>query len=260
MKSEGSFSGAGLFAHLPQVFGRALDFVLPPTCFGCAVEVEEQGGLCPSCWSGLHFISNPYCKSCGFPFAHDMPDGVLCASCHSDAPGFDGARAALAYNAESRPLVLAFKHGGRSEGLKTMAKWLKAATSDFLDEVDLIIPVPLHGMKLFRRKFNQSAWLADALSAECGIPSDSFILKRVKNTRTQGGLSRHQREKNVRAAFRVAEDALDRVKGRQILLVDDVLTTGATVENCTKALKKAGADIVYIGTLARVVEPLRRKK
>lgn len=252
MKSEAAFSPTLLFKG-------ALDFLLPPLCFGCAKEVEVQGGLCPTCWSGLNFITHPLCISCGFPFSHDMPKGVLCASCHQKEPRFEGARAAIAYNNDSRPLVLSFKHGGRTEGLKTMAKWLAGAAAEFMGDVDIIVPVPLHGARLFSRKFNQSALLAGALSDISGVPTDPFILKRVKNTRTQGGLTRVQREKNVRAAFKVDPKHSAFVTGKTVILIDDVFTTGATVDNCTLALQKAGAKEVYVLTLARVVEPLKKK-
>ena len=252
MKSEAAFS-------VRPLFRGALDFLLPPLCFGCAGEVEAQGGLCPTCWAGLNFITQPQCISCGFPFSHDMPEGVLCASCHQHKPRFEGARSAIAYNQESRPIVLSFKHGGRTEGLSTMAKWLARAAADFISEVDVIIPVPLHGLRLFTRKFNQSALLADALSELTGIAANPFILKRTKNTKTQGGLNRAQREKNVRAAFRVEDKAKINLKAKTALLIDDVFTTGATVDNCTLALQKAGAKTVYVLTLARVVEPLKKK-
>lgn len=252
MKSEGAFS-------VRPLFSGALDFLLPPLCFGCAGEVEVQGGLCPPCWAGLNFITRPYCVSCGFPFSHDMPEGVLCASCHQQKPRFEAARSAFAYNHDSRPIVLSFKHGGRTEGLSTMAKWLAQASAEFIKEVDVIIPVPLHGLRLLSRKFNQSALLADALSGLSGVPANPFILKRVKNTKTQGGLTRAQREKNVRAAFAVDEKAKINLKGKTALLIDDVFTTGATVDNCTLALQKAGAKTIYVLTLARVVEPLKKK-
>ncbi|MEE8295392.1 MAG: ComF family protein [Sphingomonadales bacterium] len=252
MKSEAAFSVGPLFRG-------ALDFLLPPLCFGCGQEVEVQGGLCPPCWAGLNFITEPYCSSCGFPFSHDMPEGVLCASCHQQKPRFKSARSAIAYNQDSRPIVLSFKYGGRTEGLETMSKWLAQAASDFISEVDIIIPVPLHGRRLFSRKFNQSALLAGALETLTAIPANPFILKRTKNTRTQGGLNRRQREKNVSKAFAVDKKDKILLKGKTVLLIDDVFTTGATVDNCTKALQKAGAKTIYVLTLARVVEPMRKK-
>ncbi len=244
---------------LPAVFGRALDFLLPPLCFGCAEEVEVQGGLCPACWSELRFITPPFCASCGLPFAHDMPEGVLCASCHVKKPRFNAARAAIAYDRESRPLVLAFKHGGRTEGLSTMARWLKGAAGEFLDSVDVIVPVPIHRRRLLKRTFNQSALLARALSGLTGIETDPFILERIKNTKSQGGLTRLQRERNVRAAFRPGPGRETKIKDKTVLLVDDVLTTGATVENCALALQKAKPRAIYVLTLARVVEPGKSK-
>jgi len=238
------------------ILQKGLDFVLPPLCFGCREAVETQGGLCVSCWSTLKFITQPQCGLCGFPFPHEMPKGVLCGACHQKKPTYDRALAVLAYNLASRPLILSFKHGERTEGLKTMAGWLKTTAEDLLKVTDLIIPVPLHPRRLWLRRYNQSALLALALGEASGKAVDVMGLARRKNTRSQGGLNRTQRRKNVYAAFKVPDKHKSQIKGKSILLIDDVLTTGATAENCAKALKKAGADNVFALTLARVVEPL----
>jgi len=237
---------------------KGLDFLLPPLCFSCRAPVEVQGGLCARCWSGLRFITKPYCTSCGFPFAHEMPAGLVCGSCHSYPPVFARARAAVGYDIGSRPVILSFKHGERTEGLATLAGWLKNAGGDLLEECDVIIPVPLHPRRLFKRRFNQSALLARALGETTGKAVDVFSLKRKKNTRSQGGLNARQRRQNVRAAFMVPRDKRPAIKGQRVLLIDDVMTTGATAENCTRALNAAGAEKVLVLTLARVVEPLRK--
>lgn len=260
MKSEPANWQTPFLAPVLGALRRGLDFVLPPLCFGCGAEVETQGGLCGECWGSLHFITDPLCTACGFPFPHEMPKGVLCGSCQKDHPRFEAARAALAYGASSRPLVLAFKHSEQTQGLKTMGRWLKTAAGDFLNEADVIVPVPLHPRRLFARKFNQSALLASALAGTAGKPFDPFSLTRVKHTRSQGGLTRGQRVSNVRAAFRVPKQRANHIDGKNVLLVDDVLTTGATAENCTLALKRAGAEKVFVVTLARVVEPLKKTR
>ena len=259
MKSEPAIWENRLLRPLKAAGLKGLDFILPPLCFGCSAHVETQGGLCAQCWSGLKFITDPMCTACGFPFPHEMPAGVLCAGCSKHLPNYQKARAALGYDDGSRRLVLAFKHGDKSQGLKTMGKWLHRAGEDLVTEADVIMPVPLHPIRLRRRKFNQAALLARALHMETGVPVDLFSLKRVKNTPTQGGLSRHKRAMNVVGAFRVPSAQKEAVRGKQILIIDDVLTTGATVDNCTRALNKAGAKGVYVLTLARVVQPLKKK-
>ena len=258
MKSEPAILNKGIKTPLAGLLRKGLDFVLPPLCFGCRGAVETQGGLCVTCWSPLKFITRPHCEVCGYPFPHQMPKGVLCASCHQKKPVYDRALAAIAYNPASRPLILSFKHGERTEGLKTMARWLKSAGAELLPETGLIIPVPLHPRRLWQRRYNQSALLALALGEATGKAVDVLGLSRKKNTRSQGGLNRAQRHRNVRAAFQVPGDRVERIRGNSILLIDDVLTTGATAENCARALKKAGADKVFILTLTRVVEPLSR--
>lgn len=258
MKSEPAILSKGIKTPLAGLLRKGLDFILPPLCFSCRGAVETQGGLCVACWSTLRFITRPHCEVCGYPFPHQMPGGMLCASCHRKKPVYDRALAAIAYNPASRPLILSFKYGERTEGLKTMARWLKSAGADLLPETGLIIPVPLHPRRLWQRRFNQSALLALALAEATGKAVDVLALSRKKNTRSQGGLNRTQRHRNVRAAFQVPGNKVERIRGRHILLVDDVLTTGATAENCARALKKAGADKVFVLTLARVVEPLRR--
>jgi len=258
MKSEPAILNQGKKMPLAALFKRGLDFVLPPLCFGCRGAVETQGGLCSTCWSRLKFITRPHCEACGYPFPHEMPKGMLCAACHQKKPEYDKALAALAYDPSSRPLVLSFKHGERTEGLKTMARWMKTAGEELLSDTGLIVPVPLHPRRLWRRRYNQSALLALALGAEAGKAVDVLALARKKNTPSQGGLNRHQRRRNVRAAFQVPKNKGGQVKGKNILLVDDVMTTGATVENCARALKKAGAGKIYVLTLARVVEAMGR--
>lgn len=258
MKSEpANLSTTAKFPDL-SFWQRGLDFLLPPLCFGCRVPIEVQGGLCAECWSGLRFITKPFCQSCGFPFAHEMPAGMVCGSCHRHPPAFDQAKAAIGYDSKSRPVILSFKYGERTQGLKTLAGWLKIAGAELLEEADVIIPVPLHPRRLFKRRFNQSALLAHALGDASAKAVDVFSLKRRKNTRSQGGLNARQRHQNVKAAFLVPADKRPHIKGKRVVLIDDVMTTGATVENCTKALKAAGAKKVFVLTLARVVEPLKK--
>lgn len=234
---------------------RVLDLLLPPRCYGCGEEVQRQGTLCASCWSGLHFISSPRCRLCGYPFDYALPDSSLCGACLAHPPGYDKAVSALVYDDASRKLILSFKHGDRTETAPSLAQLMAQAGQDCLSRADLIIPVPLHRGRLFSRRYNQSALLARSLSSISGVPWAPDLLERGKRTPTQGGLNRMQRAQNVHNAFRIRQEKAAALAGRHILLVDDVLTTGATVEACAVCLRKAGVASVLILTLARVVTP-----
>ncbi len=234
---------------------RMLDLLLPPRCYGCGEEVQKQGTLCASCWSGLRFITNPRCRLCGYPFDYALPDSSLCGACLARPPTYDKAVSALVYDDASRKLILSFKHGDRTETSPSLAQIMAQAGQDCLEQADLIVPVPLHRGRLFSRRYNQSALLARSLSSISGLPWSPYLLERCKRTTSQGGLNRAQRARNVRDAFRTRRGKAAAVAGRHVLLVDDVLTTGATVEACTSCLRKAGAASILVLTLARVVTP-----
>jgi ComF family protein len=180
---------------------------------------------------------------------------MLCAGCIREPPAFDRARAALAYDDASRPLVLGLKHGDQTHAAPAYARWLQRAAGPLLAEADVIAPVPLHRWRLWHRRYNQAALLALALGRAGGVPVVPDLLVRRKRTPSQGGLNRTERRRNVRGAFVVRPGHAARVKGARVLLVDDVLTTGATVSECAKALRRAGAAAVDIAVLARVVRP-----
>lgn len=161
----------------------------------------------------------------------------------------------MRYSDASKGLILRLKHADRHEGVSAFGKWLARAGSEFLSDVDVIAAVPLHRLRLLSRLYNQAAMLALALGEESGLPTDPMILERARRTPNQGGLTRRQRRHNVAGAFRVRPGYAPRIKGRNVLLVDDVMTTGATVEACARTLKRAGAKRIYVLTLARVVRP-----
>jgi len=234
---------------------RLLDLLLPPTCLGCAGFVDRAQALCGACWGELNFISAPNCAICGLPFPFEADDGALCAACLARRPNYDRAIAATIYDDGSRPLILAFKHGDRTETAELFADWIAAAAGDLIDRADWLIPVPLHRRRLFGRRFNQSALICHALSRRRGIPVDTQSLTRRRATATQGGLNRRQRFQNVRTAFAVPPGRRSELADRRILLIDDVMTTGATVENCARILKRHGARRVDVATVARVVMP-----
>jgi len=229
-----------------------LDALLPPRCLCCGTAVDRQGGLCPHCWTGLSFIAPPFCACCGLPFEYEAQDGNLCGACLAEPPAFARARAVLVYDDGSRPLVLGFKHGDRIHAAGAYGGWLARAGADLLGDADLLVPVPLHWGRLFRRRYNQAALLAQALSRRTGVAAVPDLLLRQRATPTQGGLDRKGRHRNVKGAFRLRDRRS--VAGKRVVLVDDVLTTGATLAECARVLTRAGAARVDALTLARVVK------
>ncbi|MEQ8651165.1 MAG: ComF family protein [Kiloniellales bacterium] len=230
-----------------------LDAILPLRCFGCGVVVPAESSLCAACWSGLTFLSEPCCACCGLPFPFNQGRKALCAACVSKPPRFDQARAALLYDEASRPLILAFKHGDRIEAAKPFARWMQVAGWSLLEEADLIVPVPLNRWRLFRRRFNQAALLAQALARETGVPPALDLLHRVRATPSQGRRSREARKRNVAGAFALAPGAAERIAGQRLLLIDDVMTSGATLDEASKVLRRGKPKKVTVLTLARVL-------
>lgn len=231
---------------------RVLDAVLPPLCLACGALVAEQGGLCAECWGRLRFLAPPLCDACGQPFAVD-PGGPhsLCGACLADPPPWARARAVFHYDDASRGLVLRFKHGDRLEGAPAFGRWMARAAGPLLEGCDMVAAVPLHRWRLWSRRYNQAALLALALAEQAGLVARPDLLTRCRATPPQGHLSRDERARNVRGVF--ALDARADVGGRVVLLVDDVLTTGATLRECARVLIRAGAARVDVVTLARVV-------
>lgn len=251
--------GSTALARLAKPAGRfgtlLLDALLPARCLACPEPVGAPGALCPACWSALAFIAPPYCAGCGTPFEFEdrSAQGILCGACIAHPPVYARARAALRYDDGSRSLILRFKHGDRTHSAPAFGRWLARAGEDLLSDADLIVPVPLHWTRLFARRYNQSALLAHALGRESGRPVLIDGMERRRRTPSQGRLGRAGRERNVRGAFAVPSGRRARIEGRRVLLVDDVLTTGATMEACARALLSAGAESVDALTLARVV-------
>lgn len=239
------------------VYRRVCDFIAPPHCLVCRTAIGESGSLCFACWTALRFIEEPCCPRLGIPFPYDPGAGQVSAAALADPPSWIRARAAVAYDDASKPIVHALKYRDRHEAVLLMARLMARAGAQLIAEADLVIPVPLHPMRLWRRRFNQSALIAQRLCPDRPIAYQPMILKRVRSTRPQVGLDHQARRKNVRGAFIVAERDRIRIAGRKIVVVDDVMTTGATASACTAALQKAGAASVDILTFALVLEPRR---
>jgi ComF family protein len=234
----------------------ALDIALPRLCAVCREPVEGEG-LCAACWSKLSFITRPYCERLGIPFVYDPGPGILSMEAIADPPAYNRARAAVRFDEISRTLVHALKYGDRLDLAPMMGRWISRAGREPLAEADALIPVPLHWRRLWTRRFNQSAMLAAAVSAASGVPMVTDALKRVKATVQQVGLSRTERAANIQGAFRVPEQGKAVVVGRRLIVLDDVLTSGATVEGCARALLRAGARNVDVLVFARVADPVR---
>lgn len=236
---------------------RLIDVILPPQMLLGGGLSEGQGGLDGELWSQIRFLDEPCCKACGYPFDFDTGSETLCGNCSARRPVYDCARAAFVYDENSRKLVLSFKHGGRTEGLKVFAAHMRRVGRKFWEEADVIIPVPLHRSRLIKRRYNQAGLLARALSKQTGNKFDPDILFRTRATPSQGQQTAKGRFRNVRGAFHVPEPARAKINGASVVLVDDVMTTGATLEACTRTLKKAGAAYINVVTLARTVKEQR---
>ncbi len=245
--------GTGLSSIVRRGTSLVLDALLPHRCLSCGTLVEAAGVLCPECWLGIEMLGPPQCDACGLPFEYDMGEGTVCGACARERPPFERARAALLYNERSRDLVLAFKHADRTEGAATFARWMIRAGEDLVAGADIVVPVPLHWSRLFARRYNQAALLAQAIGREAGIEAGVDVLVRRRRTPSQGRLGRSARRRNVTGAFAVPPRRRSVIADRRVLLVDDVMTTGATVAACAKVLLRAGAASVDVLTMARVV-------
>jgi len=246
-----------MLQSLGRISGRVsrtvLNAVLPPRCLKCGDILAAEHGLCPECWRKIAWLSPPCCACCGTPFPFDGGEGTRCGACLQKPPAYDRARAVCRYDEESRDLILGFKHADRTDSVPALAGWMARAGAALLDSADLIVPVPLHWTRLASRRFNQAALLAQALGRLAARPVEPQALLRRRATRSQGHLGRLARFRNVKGAIAVTERHVSTVAHRRILLIDDVITTGATVESAAKALISAGAGSVDVLALAKVV-------
>lgn len=232
---------------------KALDIAFPPRCPSCHTGVAAEGNFCAPCFDKLHLIAPPLCKSCGVPFAVAAGEEATCPECIVNPPTFKAARAVMVYDEISAPLISALKFQDQWAGLARYARMMNAVGADILPGVEIILPVPLHWARLLRRKYNQAALLAFAIGELTDKPVRTDLLKRVVATRPQMKLDRATRLKNVRRAFALSEQAGSLIAGKTLLLVDDVMTTGATVDACAAVLKEGGAKEVRVLALARTV-------
>ncbi len=233
-----------------------VSLVYPPTCAGCGSATADPDAFCPSCWSSLRLIEEPVCQRYGTPFALDLGVGPLVSPrAIAEPPVFGRARAVALYDAVARRIVHRLKYEDRLDLAGVMARMMAASGRTLIAEAECLVPVPLHRGRLWRRRFNQSALLARAIAASAGRPCVATALVRVRATRSQVGLSRAARAENLSGAFRVTAAEQHRIRGRRVLLVDDVMTTGATGNAAARALLRGGATSVDLLTFALVGDP-----
>jgi ComF family protein len=219
-----------MFAHIPRL---ALDIALPTLCVSCREPVDGEG-VCAECWAKLSFIAPPFCPRLGIPFVYDPGPELLSMEAIANPPAYQRARAAVRYDDVARTLVHALKYQDRTDLAPTMGRWMARAGQQLLADADILVPVPLHWRRGWSRRFNQSGALACVISRESGVKVASEALRRVRATEQQIGLSRAQRASNVQGAFKVAAERNADIAGRSVVLIDDVLTSGATTDACAR--------------------------
>ncbi len=235
-----------------QIIYSIIDIFLPPRCLICKEVVYKENGLCPKCFNQIKFLTDQSCPLCGRPYTFPVEDEkqLICGKCLTKTPKLQGIKAVFAYDDFSKNLILPFKHADRTDVVPLLSRMLFTRGRQILDDADFIIPVPLHWRRLLKRKYNQSALLAVELERLTHKKCLLRTLVRVKKTPAQGHKTREERKLNILDAFAVCKPEI--IKGRKIVLIDDVYTTGATLNECAKVLRKAGAKEVKALVLARV--------
>jgi ComF family protein len=243
----------GALAAIPRL---ALDIALPTLCVSCREPVDGEG-VCAECWAKLSFIEPPFCPRLGIPFVYDPGPELLSMEAIANPPAYQRARAAVRYDDVARTLVHSLKYQDRTDLAPAMGRWMARAGKELLEEADVLVPVPLHWRRGWSRRYNQSAALARVISRQSGVKLATEALRRVRATEQQIGLSRPQRAANVQGAFKVTPERSAEVAGRRVVLIDDVLTSGATTDACARALLRAKAAQVDVLVFARVVDSHR---
>lgn len=250
-------SGRRWTGTLQRLMHRALDTVMPPRCLACGETTWTPDSLCAACWQTLRFIDRPFCDACGLPLDCGPADeALLCGGCSATHPPFTRARAALVYGDGSSRLILGFKNGDRTDAVPVFSRWMARAGRDLLADADVLVPVPLHWTRLLARRFNQSALLAYAIRRQTGVRVIPDAIVRRRRTTKMGTLGASARARSVAGAFVVRPRAVAQIAGRRVILIDDVLTTGATVAGCARVLLAAGAASVDVLALARATRDL----
>jgi ComF family protein len=250
--------GAGLVKSDPlkllgRLGGLVLDMLYPPVCLSCDAPVAIADTLCPECFRKLRPITTPMCPVLGLPFEVSLGPDARSAEAIADPPPFGRARSAVMYHEVARALVGTLKYGDRPELARLCARLMAQAGAELLGDDAVLVPVPLHRARQFARRYNQSTELARALGKLTGLPVDPAMVTRRKNTRQQVGLSGEARRRNVAGAFQISPEGTSRLRGRRVIVIDDVITTGSTVKAVTRALRAGGVEDVDVLSFARVV-------
>jgi len=240
-------------ARLAGLGRSGMALIYPPSCISCGAAVDRPQALCADCWSSIRFIERPFCERLGTPFALDIGGTLHSPGAIAQPPAFNRARAVAIYDGVARNLIHRLKYNDRTELAEALGRMMLRPGAELLAEADLLIPVPLHRFRLWQRRFNQAAALARVISRNTGITCDMHLLKRVKSTRSQVGLTRAQRRDNLQGAFRISAAGRMRLEGRRVLVIDDVVTTGSTANAVARALLRGGAKTVDVLSFARVV-------
>jgi ComF family protein len=242
----------GAAAALRAALAACADLFVPPSCLVCRARVGAHHLLCATCWRQVNFIRPPLCDVLGIPLPFDTGERTVSAAAVAQPPAYGRARAVAHYSGAMRTLVHQLKYADRHDARTLLGRWLAAAGHELLPDAQVIVPVPLSRLRLLQRQFNQAAILAGELSRQTGIAADPLLLARIRTTRSQVGMTRDQRRRNVAGAFAVPAARRAGLAGRNVLLVDDVVTTGATVDACARTLLRAGAARVDVLALALV--------
>lgn len=246
-------AAAGPLASTLRVLGsRIADLVVPPVCLACQAPLAVHDALCAACWSRVSFIRPPLCDQLGIPLPYEIGGRMLSGAAMANPPPWDRARAVAGFDSVMRELVHKLKYADRHDARRLFGRWLADAGRELLADANVLVPVPLHPTRLWRRRFNQAALLCAELSRLTGVPADPFALARVKATPSQVGLTEAERRSNTAGAFAVTPGAGARIEGMNVVIVDDVVTTGATVAACARVLRRAGAARIDVLSLALV--------
>lgn len=252
---RGRFLAEAFYPRIRQLGAALTNVVVPPVCLSCQVPLSMHNALCPECWCQIDFIRHPLCDRLGVPLPFDIGGQMISAAASANPPVYGRARAVASYDGVMRGLIHGLKYRDRHDVRCLFGRWLQEAGGELLQTADVICPVPLSRMRLLGRRFNQAAIVGGEVARLSGIKLEPTALCRVRATQTQVGLTHEQRRQNVRGAFAVSPAKRAKIAGRRVLLIDDVITTGATAEACAKALLGAGALAVDVLALALVTEP-----
>ncbi|MCV6574834.1 MAG: ComF family protein [Cohaesibacter sp.] len=243
--------------RLRGAFSLMAAFLWPPVCANCGRAICDSNHLCGGCWQEMHWVDRPFCPVSGVPYPYDAGQDIVSPAVLADPPAYDKARCVALYDATARALVHKLKYYDRTDLAVSMGDWMVRAGADFFANISgplVVVPVPLHRRRLIGRRYNQAALLAKAIADQKGLAYWPDCLVRRRATRQQVGLSDQEREANVRGAFRLNETYRHNISGKSIVLIDDVMTTGATIEACARALRRAWAAQIFVIVFARVVE------